>query len=126
MRVEVTGSDLPELFVNAALCVFDVMLDHGRIRPDRTTEVTLEAADTAELFIEWLRELLFLFSARGLAVATVEFTLLEPTRLRAVVEGETFDPERHGLKVELKVPTYHNYSVKETPAGWRATVIFDV
>jgi SHS2 domain-containing protein len=125
IRVEVTGLDLPELFGNAALCVFDVMLDRSRIRPDRVTEVALEAADAAELLMEWLRELLFLFSARGLAIAAVEFRVLEPTRLNAVVSGEQFDPERHGLKVELKVPTYHDYSLKETPAGWRATVIFD-
>lgn len=125
MRVEITGRDLPELFGNAALCVFDVMLDRSRIRPDRSTEVVLEAADTAELFMEWLRELLFLFSTRGLAVATAEFTVLEPTRLSAVLSGEPFSLERHGLKVELKAPTYHDYSLRETPAGWRATVIFD-
>ena len=125
IRVEITGRDLPELFGNAALCVFDVMLDRSRIRPDRSTEVSLEAADTPELLMDWLRELLFLFSARGLAVAAVEFTLLEPTRLRAVLASEPFDVERHGLRVELKVPTYHGYSLKETHAGWRATVIFD-
>ena len=125
IRVEITGRDLPELFGNAALCVFDVMLDRSRIRPDRSTEVSLEAADTPELLMDWLRELLFLFSARGLAVAAVEFTLLEPTRLRAVLASEPFDAERHGLRVELKMPTYHGYSLKETPAGWRATVIFD-
>ena len=125
IRVEITGRDLPELFGNAALCVFDVMLDRSRIHPDRSTEVIIEAADTAELLMEWLRELLFLFSARGLAVAAVEFTLLEPPRLRAVLSGEPFRVERHGLRVELKMPTYHGYSLKETPAGWRATVIFD-
>jgi SHS2 domain-containing protein len=75
--------------------------------------------------MDWLRELLFLFSARGLALGSVSFSELTETRLRALVQGERFDPARHGLKLELKVPTYHQFSLEVTPAGWRALVIFD-
>ena len=46
--------------------------------------------------------------------------------IEAEVFGEEFDQERHGLKVEVKTPTYHEYRIEETDKGYTATVIFDV
>lgn len=125
IRVEIAGPNLNALYVNAAACVFDLMIDRERVTVDAVVEVVLVSADPAELFLDWLRELLFTFSARGFAVAYVELLELGPARLRARLAGEPYDPVRHGLKVELKVPTYHGYVFEETPAGWRAEVIFD-
>jgi SHS2 domain-containing protein len=74
----------------------------------------------------WLRELLFLFSIRWLAIRRVEIGSIEPTKIKATVFGEEFDAERHGLKVEVKTPTYHECRVEKTEDGYRATVILDV
>ena len=56
----------------------------------------------------------------------VEIGTVEPTRLTATLFGEEFDAERHGLKVEVKTPTYHEYRIEKTDSGYRATVILDV
>jgi SHS2 domain-containing protein len=125
IRVEILGRDRAELFANAALCVFDVMLDRSRICECRTLALTVESTDETELLMDWLRELLFAFSSQGFAASRAEVTRLEPCRLEALLHGEPYAPERHGLKLELKVPTYHQFSIEKTPAGWRATVIFD-
>jgi SHS2 domain-containing protein len=126
VKVEIYGADLAELFTNAATCLFDLMLDIKKVRKVQSVPVSLKSADLSELFLDWLRELLFLFSTRSLAVRRTEISTIEPTQLTATVFGEEFDAERHGLKVEVKTPTYHEYRVEKTKDGYRATVIFDV
>jgi SHS2 domain-containing protein len=126
IKVEICGADLRELFINAATCLFDLILDRKKVRETQSVPVSLESADLSELFLDWLRELLFLFSTRSLAVRRVEIRSIEPSKVQATVFGEEFNPERHGLKVEVKTPTYHEYRVEKTKNGYRATVIFDV
>lgn len=128
LKAEIYGRDLKELFCNAAFMLFDVMVDLNRVSEDRQEEIALESTDLSELFLDWLRELLFLFSTRGFVTKRVEIRILEPERaaLQAVVYGAGYEPDRHGLKIEIKTPTYHQYRLESLPEGCRATVIFDV
>jgi len=126
IKVEIYGADLEELFTNAATCLFDLILDIRKVRETQSVPVSLKSADLSELFLDWLRELLFLFSTRSLAIRRVEIHSIEPTRIEATVFGEEFDAKRHGLKVEVKTPTYHEYRIDKTNEGYRATVIVDV
>ena len=126
IKVEIYGADLAELFTNAATCLFDLILDLEKVRETKSVPVSLESADLSELFLDWLRELLFLFSTHSLAIRRVEIGSIETTKVQATVFGEEFDAERHGLKVEVKTPTYHEYRIEKTHEGYRATVILDV
>jgi SHS2 domain-containing protein len=129
IRVAILGKDLPELFANAAFCLFDIMLDINKVRQTRTRKLKLESADLSELLMDWLRELLFLFSNSSFVPARVAIRSLstdEPCSLSAELSGEDYDPDRHGLRIEVKTPTYHQYELKQTPEGWQALVILDV
>jgi len=126
VKVEIYGADLDGLFTNAATCLFDLILDRTKVSETVSQKVYLEAASLPELFLDWLRELLFLFSTRSLAIGRAEISSIEPTRISATVFGEEFDAERHGLRVEVKTPTYHEYRIEKTEDGFRATVILDV
>jgi SHS2 domain-containing protein len=126
IKVEIYGADLAELFTNAATCLFDLILDRKKVRETESVPVSLKSADLPELFLDWLRELLFLFSTRSLAIRRVEISSIEPTKVHATVFGEQFDQERHGLKVEVKTPTYHEYRIDKTDDGYRAAMILDV
>ncbi len=126
VKVEIYGADLAGLFTNASVCLFDLMLDRSKVRKSTAVPVSLEAGALPELFLDWLRELLFLFSTRSLAIGRVEISSIEPTRVTATIFGEEFDAERHGLRIEVKTPTYHEYRIEKGEDGYRATVIFDV
>jgi SHS2 domain-containing protein len=126
IKVEIYGADLSELFTNATTCLFDLTLGLKKVRETRSMPVSLQSAELSELFLDWLRELLFLFSTHSLAIRRVEIGSIEPTKVQATVYGEEFDAERHGLKVEVKTPTYHEYRIEKTDEGYRATVILDV
>jgi SHS2 domain-containing protein len=126
IKVEIHGDDLKELFTNAATCLFDLILDIDKVRETQSVPLSLKSTDLSELFLDWLRELLFLFSTRSLAIRRVEIGSIETTQIKATVFGEEFSQERHGLKIEIKTPTYHQYRIDKTDQGYRATVIFDV
>jgi SHS2 domain-containing protein len=126
IKVEIYGADLAELFANAATCLFDLTLKLDEVRETQSVPLSLQSADLPELFLDWLRELLFLFSVHSLAIRRVEIAAIEPTRIEATIFGEKFDQERHGLKVEVKTPTYHQYCIDRTDEGYRATVVLDV
>ncbi|MEO0080637.1 MAG: archease, partial [candidate division WOR-3 bacterium] len=126
LLLEIFGRDLKELFANAAFALFDCMLEQMPSDEDRQETVALAAADLEELFLDWLRELLFLFATQGLVTVRVDFSELEPTRLRATLYGTDYRPERHGLKLEIKTPTYHQFEIGTFAGGYRAVVLFDV
>ena len=126
VKVEIYGRDLAGLFTNASICLFDLMLDRTKVRETTAVPVSLEATSLPELFLDWLRELLFLFSTRSLAIGRVEIGSIDQTQVSATVFGEEFDAKRHCLKVEVKTPTYHEYQIEKTEDGYRATVILDV
>jgi SHS2 domain-containing protein len=129
LKVEVFGDDLPELFRSAAECVSSCMLGDARVGEARTEHVGLAAAGPAELFLDWLRELLYLFSVKGMAIARADIARLGGNgewRLEARVSGEDYSPDRHGLVAEIKAPTYHDYAFEMKPGACRAVVVFDV
>lgn len=129
LKVEILGQDLPSLFRNAAECVTVSMLGPVRLASTRTERVSLTAADTAELLLDWLRELIYVFSVRQMAVAQADITRLEGDgewRLEAELSGEDYDPGRHGLVLEIKAPTYHEFLFEVKPGACRAIVVLDV
>jgi SHS2 domain-containing protein len=76
--------------------------------------------------VRWLSELLFRLSAENLVFQHYRLQLPDPRRLVAQIEGGVVNFERSEVFEEIKAVTYHQLSVRETPEGWAATVIFDV
>lgn len=126
LKVVIFGTSLEELFANTAFMLFDVMLDLKQVSETESRPITLKSADTRELLLDWVRELLFLFSTEGFVVSRTEISILSPDRLAATLHGSRYDPDRHGLKLEIKTPTYHEFRLEECTGSWQATILFDV
>lgn len=123
--LEAYGATRAELFENAAFGMFDQAVDLESVREvqEETVEVAAESPDL--LLKEWLGELLFRFS-KGRVFRRFKVHEITDTTLKASAFGETFDPERHGLKTDLKAVTYHQLSVHKEGKRWKARVIIDV
>ncbi len=126
LKVEIYGNDLAELFTNAAFMVFDVMLNLSKFEETTVRTVELRSPELSELFLDWLRELLFLFATQGFVTKRVVKMEINPVWCRAELSGGEYQPERQGLKIEIKTPTYHQYLIEKNELGYKATVIFDV
>lgn len=122
---EIYGKDLKELFKNAALAIFDNMTEMGRVREIEKRRIKLSSDTLEELFLDWLRELLFIFSTEFFIPKEIEIIALKERLLEAELSGEIFNKKKHRIKIEIKNPTYHMFSLKKGDRGYTARVIFD-
>lgn len=124
--VEVDAPSRMELFARAALAMARLMVEEGGIRPAERREVEARGGDDAEKLHDLLGAALNLFLVDGFIWRDASARECDE-RVVLTLEGEPFDPKRHVLLGEIKAVTYHQLSVKQTPAGgWRARIIFDV
>lgn len=127
--LKIRGSDLSSLFINAARGLYSLLTDQDSLSgaPEKEKYVlNLEASDSQELLFEWLRELLFLFSARGWVLTEIQIVNLSGTGIRAEGHITLFDPARDEPHLEVKAVTYHQFYLRRTEKAWEAGVIFDI
>jgi SHS2 domain-containing protein len=129
LRLEIYGKDPEALFVNAAHALFAVLvpLEEGQTVPERRQQTfELEGGDWADLMIDWLREVLYIWNGEMQLLSRLEMHHLSETRLKATLFTGDFDPRRHHPDKEIKAVTYHQIEVAPEAGGWRARVLFDV
>jgi SHS2 domain-containing protein len=120
------AATLPELFETAAEGLFSFIVDAGSVESRAWIERTVEADDLAAMLVDWLNDLLAVFSADAFVPKVFVVDEVSESRLRATVHGEPVDPTRHTFHLDVKAATYHQLEVVRDDGGWRARVIFDV
>jgi SHS2 domain-containing protein len=142
--VEIYGKTLEELFKNAGYTLFEMIVDTTTIIPKISRTVSLTGTDTEMLLMNWLRELLYLFSVyqevyvkfeilSGVQTSGVQTLVCQaeqnkfctPT-IEAIIKGELLDLAKHSVRKEIKAITYHQFAVTYEHGIWKARVIFDV
>lgn len=113
-------------FEQAALALANVVTDTAAVGARERVEVSVEAPDDELLLIDWLNALVFEMATRGILFGHFRATIAG-TRLAGEAWGETYDPSRHDIAVEIKGPTHTALEVKQTADGhWRAQCVVDV
>lgn len=133
VAVRVYGSTLPELFENAALAMFSVMVDLDTVPCTETRTISLAAPSLEDLLVAWLDELIFLFETEHLVFcrfAVKQFTSGRCEARPAMSAEARGGPYGAGVVrtgAAVKAATYHNLSIKRTPdGGWQAEITLDV
>jgi len=124
--LEIFGVDAGDLFVQAARALTDLITDPKRLQGRDQQTLTVRGDDWADLMVNWLRELLYLWNGREQLVCDVALGTLEQMRLVAKVTTDAYNPDVHPIRNEIKAVTYHQIEVGPYKAGWRARVIFDI
>lgn len=118
--LRVWAATLPDLLRTAARGMYalsDVRLGRQAVE---TAKVQFQLADAEMLLVDFLSELVFQ-GERGLGVGEME---LHPAGEMIAVELHLAPIESQ--KKEIKAVTYHGLVVKESDAGYEATIVFDV
>ncbi len=126
LGLRIYGDSLNELFENAGAALISVLTDRRYLSLAETREIALEAPDREALLVDWLNRLLYLYDVDAFLGREFEVVTLTPTRLRARVRGDIFDPERHPQKTAVKAATYHHLEIIPKGRTWQATVILDL
>jgi len=124
------GKTLEEVFENAALAMFNVMIDTDKVSGETAREVFLKSPDLESLLVDWLSELLYLFEVDEIIFRKfqVEGVREEESEysITARASGEKYYPESHPFETEIKAVTYNQLEIEETVDGWKAQVVVDI
>ena len=141
--VEAEGKSMREAFAAAADAAVDLTLDRGSVAEGGHVEIRAEGEDLSYLLYSWLEEIIFALITRGFAIRRVEIdegassdldaaafggdgSAAEPLAIRARAYGEPLDLGRHGFKVEIKAPTFHEMSIRRSEAGASVRFLLDL
>jgi SHS2 domain-containing protein len=124
------GKNLEEAFENAALAMFEVITDTGKVSPNEEDAVEVEAEDEYALLYSWLEALLVRFEVNGMLFSKFKISrLMETTegfKLTAAAWGEKFSAEKHAQKVAVKAVTYHLMEIIKEPNKVTLEFILDI
>jgi len=124
--IQVFGEDPADLFANAAWALFDLVADIRTIKGENGKKIIASGSDWPDLMVNWLRELLYLWTGNELLVKAVKINKIIPYEIEATLRFDRFAPGRHVLQHEIKAVTYHQIKVASSSRGWTAQIIFDV
>jgi SHS2 domain-containing protein len=113
-------------FANAALGMFSLMTDIGKVKDTISRDVEVTADDRNDLLVSWLNELLFICEVERMLFKRFDILTLDETTLKARCYGEKIDPKRHKIKIEIKAATYHMIRIEEKQNLTRVQVLFDI
>jgi len=123
--LKIYGGDISELFVNAAVGLFSLIIDLNKVSSDIQIDIDLKDDNKEELLVSWLNELIFQFSARSFIPKEFKIDEISDNRICAKASGEKIDLSKHKILSEIKAATYHELEVKKTDKGFEARVILD-
>jgi len=119
------GSDIKELFSNAALALVSLVTDIEGIRENFRRDLKITSQDEDGLLVEWLNELIYLIDAEHTVFRRFDIIRLADGCLDAACYGDAIDPQRQTMRMGVKAATYHMLRIEEDD-GYRVQVIFDV
>ncbi|HJU11563.1 MAG TPA: archease [Candidatus Binataceae bacterium] len=125
LGIEVIAATRCALFRRAALALAALLVDQSNVIGAVTRESEIGGHDDIELMHDLLTELLQLFAADGFIWRDADIDE-RGSILHVRLQGESFDPNRHTARGEIKAVTYHQMTVEHTGTEWRARIIFDV
>jgi len=124
------GKTLEEVFENAALAMFNVIIDTDKVSGETAKEITLKSPDLESLLVDWLSEPLYVFEVDEIVFREfrVEKVMEEAGEysITAQALGEKFYPKSHPFETEIKAVTYNQLEVEKITNGWKAQVVVDI
>ena len=124
------GSTLEEVFENAALAMFNVIIDTTKVSGETVRGVSLTSPDLESLLVDWLSELLYLFEVDEIIFWKFRVEEIREVdgedSIRALVSGEKYYPESHPFETEIKAVTYNQLELEKTAEGWKAQIVVDI
>lgn len=119
------GNEFSEVFEEAAKALFSVIVDLKTVTSTQTLHLELASENGEELFLNWLKELLFIFETKHLVFNQFKVHL-SSGKLVAEISGEPLNNSKHALGREVKAVTLHQFKLAKENARYFAEVILDI
>lgn len=115
------GSTQEEAFENAALAMFNVMIDTSNMEATEERELDSTSTDIKMLLVEWLSELLYLFEVDNIIFSRFMIDSIEKSGEMFCLKGKAWgvpvDITRHTFDTQVKAVTFHELEVGQDETG---------
>jgi len=123
---EIYGKNINELFKNAAIATFDVMVRRSSISPKIKKEITLTNKSLELLLFDFIEELIFLKDSEYVVFKNFRIKITKKYELKATLIGEKISPKKHSLITDVKAITLHKFKLKKLKDSYKATMLLDL
>lgn len=128
-KFQAFGKTLEDAFSNAAIAMFEVIVDTKKIGKKLTKKIEIKSQDKESLLYKWLEELLFLLDTEFFMLNSVDNISISQKEgkyvLSAEVVGDKFK-EKHGRHGAVKAVTYNEMFIKEEKGKVIVQVVLDI
>ena len=112
VKFQAFGMDLEEAFANAALAMFNIMVDTEKVRDNIKKEISVDGANEKSLLFNFLDELIFLINTEGFLLHKVESLVINGSKVKAVLVGDNIS-EIYETNNDVKAVTYHDMEINK-------------
>ncbi|AKB53348.1 MULTISPECIES: archease [Methanosarcina] len=130
IKFQAFGKTREEVFENAALAMFNVIIDTEKVSGDTAREIVLKSPDLESLLVDWLSELLYLFEVDEIVFRDFRVKIIREVNgeysITAQALGENYSLESLPFETEIKAVTYNQLEITKTADGWKAQVVVDI
>ena len=124
--IHVFAENAPELFEHAALIMFELIVESAPPGECRQSQIFIKGNDWSDLMVNWLRELLYLWTGSGKILRSITFEELSENRIAARVKHVPFRADQHSVLNDIKAVTYHQIQAGPVGDHWETKIIFDI
>ncbi len=121
---EAYGTDLKELFENAAVALLSVICKTNKVKPEKSEIIEIKGEKLEDLMINWLQGLISIVDVEEMFFSKIEIEEITETNVKAKLSGEPIRPELG--ETVVKAVTYYNYKLEKTKKGYKVTVSLDI
>lgn len=112
--IEAYGNDLKETFANAALGLFEIMIDTKKVKEVKEIEIKAKGEDMQSLLYDFLEQFLIIHDTDNLVFSRVVVNkLTDDFKIEATAYGEEFNPEKHEGRSGVKAITYQRMNITD-------------
>ena len=113
--IEVTAPNLTTAFEVAGKSVVETIIDPSKIEEKIVKRVSITGKDLRYLLYNWLEEVIILTITDGFAAKRilVKIESNHEYKIQAEFFGEEIDIKKHGFRVEIKSPTFHEMDIQD-------------
>jgi len=128
VKFQAYGKSLEEAFGNAALALFNVMIDTKSIKNKTRKTITVKGNDLKSLLYNFLEEFLFLLDTEGFMLGKISDVKIIKKKntyeLSAVAGGD--EAKNYETKGDVKAVTYNEMEIKQEKNRASVQVVLDV
>ena len=106
------GENLNQAFENAGLAMFNIITDTSNVSPSKEISFEISSEDNVSLLYDYLEELLFYHEIEFMLFSQFAVEIDENLHLKATINGEDINWNKHERKSEIKAITFHKMDVK--------------